>query len=90
MKSFVSFYKPEWAKAYAQYDVAKAHFDDNCRSLYSDLMDRELDAGTRVVMNTDRFVVFHPFASYRPFETWIMPKADQASFSQISILSFSN
>ena len=67
-----------------QYEVAIRYYDDNGRCLYSDLTDRELDAGTRVVMETDRFVVFHPFASHRPFETWLMPKASQASFSQVS------
>jgi UDPglucose--hexose-1-phosphate uridylyltransferase len=67
-----------------QYDVSRAHFDDTGRCLYSDLMTRELEAGTRVIMDTDKFVVFHPFASFRPFETWIMPKADQSSFGQIS------
>ena len=67
-----------------QYEVAISYYDDNGRSLYSDLAARELEAGTRVVMETDRFVVFHPFASHRPFETWLMPKKNQASFSQVS------
>lgn len=66
------------------YEVAAAYHADNGRCLYSDVMDRELEAGTRIIMNAEKFVVFHPFASYRPFETWIMPKAAQASFSQIS------
>jgi UDPglucose--hexose-1-phosphate uridylyltransferase len=67
-----------------QYEVAISYYDDNGRCLYSDLMVRELAAGTRIVMETERFVVFHPFASHRPFETWIMPKANQASFNQAS------
>ncbi|MFC1989813.1 galactose-1-phosphate uridylyltransferase [Chloroflexota bacterium] len=67
-----------------QYEVAISYYDDNGRCLYSDLTDRELGVGTRIVMETERFVVFHPFASHRPFETWIMPKANQASFSQAS------
>lgn len=66
-----------------QHEVAAAYFDDKGCCLYSDLRDRELEAGTRLIMETETFVVFHPFASHRPFETWIMSKANQASFSQI-------
>ena len=36
-------------------------------------------------MDTQRFVVFHPFASRFPFETWIVPKEHQASFGLISM-----
>ncbi len=67
-----------------KYDVAISYYDDNSHCLYADLRDRELEAGTRLITSTDRFVVFHPFASHRPFETWIMPLANQASFSQIA------
>jgi UDPglucose--hexose-1-phosphate uridylyltransferase len=67
-----------------QYEAAISYYDDNGRCLYSDLTARELEAGTRIVLETERFVVFHPFASHRPFETWIMPKANQSSFNQTS------
>jgi UDPglucose--hexose-1-phosphate uridylyltransferase len=67
-----------------QYEVAISYYDDHGLCLYSDFMERELEAGVRIVMETERFVVFHPFASHRPFETWIMPRANQASFNQIS------
>ncbi len=67
------------------YEVATAYYADNGRCLYSDVMERELESGTRIIMNTEKFIVFHPFASYRPFETWIMPKANQAIFNQISL-----
>lgn len=64
-----------------QYEVAINYYDDNGQCLYTDLTSRELDAGTRIVMETERFVVFHPFASHRPFETWIMPRDNQPSFA---------
>lgn len=66
-----------------KYDVAISYYDDNSHCLYADLRDSELEAGTRLITATAKFVVFHPFASHRPFETWIMPLANQASFSQI-------
>jgi UDPglucose--hexose-1-phosphate uridylyltransferase len=73
-----------------QYDVATMYYDDNGSCLYADLNVRELDAGTRIIMATDSFVVFHPFASRRPFETWIMPRGDQASFGQASAEDLQN
>jgi UDPglucose--hexose-1-phosphate uridylyltransferase len=73
-----------------QYDVATMYYDDNGSCLYADLATRELNAGTRIIMATDSFVVFHPFASRRPFETWIMSREGQASFGQTSIEDIQN
>ncbi len=63
-----------------KYEVAIRYYDNTGRCLYSDLVDRELAAGKRVVMETEKFVVFHPFASHHPFETWVVPRIHQASF----------
>jgi UDPglucose--hexose-1-phosphate uridylyltransferase len=67
-----------------QYEMAISYYDDNGHCLYSDLTVHEIQAGTRIIMETEKFAVFHPFASHTPFETWIMPKANQSSFSQAS------
>lgn len=66
-----------------KYEVAIAHYDDTGRCLYCDIAEEERKAKSRVVLETDRFLVFHPFASRVPFETWIMPKRRQASFGQV-------
>jgi UDPglucose--hexose-1-phosphate uridylyltransferase len=67
-----------------RHEIAVQYYDDTGRSLYSDIVNHELKAGERIVMATDRFVVFHPFASHSPFETWILPMTCQASFSNVS------
>lgn len=67
-----------------QYEVAIRYYDNTGRCLHSDLVGHELRIGKRVVMETERFVVFHPFASHQPFETWIVPKAHQACFGNAS------
>jgi UDPglucose--hexose-1-phosphate uridylyltransferase len=64
------------------YEVATAHYDDTGRCLYGDMVEAELEAGVRLVLETADFVVFHPFASHVPFETWIAPKRHQPSFGQ--------
>jgi UDPglucose--hexose-1-phosphate uridylyltransferase len=66
------------------YEVAIRHYDDTGRCLYADLVEAELEAGIRVVQETADFVVFHPFASQVPFETWIAPKRHQPSFGQVA------
>jgi UDPglucose--hexose-1-phosphate uridylyltransferase len=67
-----------------KYEVAISHYDDTGRCLYCDLVEAEVAAQVRIVEETERFVVFHPFASRVPFETWIAPKHHQPSFGQVS------
>ncbi len=67
-----------------KYEVAIGHFDDTGRCLYCDLVEAELKSKSRVILETTRLVVFHPFASRVPFETWVAPKGHQPSFGQIT------
>lgn len=67
-----------------KYEVAIGHYDDTGRCLYGDLADAEVRAGARLVLQSERFVVFHPFASRVPFETWILPRRHQSSFGRAS------
>ena len=66
-------------------EEAARYYDDHGRYVYCDLIQEELRFGDRIVMDTERFVVLHPFASRFPFETWIVPKEHQPSFGLISI-----
>ena len=65
-----------------KHEVARDHYDDTGRCLYSDLVEAEVRAKTRVVLESEHFVAFHPFASRMPFETWIAPKRRRPSFGQ--------
>ena len=66
-----------------RYEIASAYFDDTRRCIYCDLVREEIELRDRVVLETDRFVVFHPFASRFPFETWIAPKRHEPSFGNV-------
>jgi UDPglucose--hexose-1-phosphate uridylyltransferase len=66
-----------------QSEVASRYYDDKGRCLYCDIVERELEAGKRIIMETDSYIVFHPFASHSPFETWIVPKNACASFGNL-------
>ncbi len=67
-----------------KYEVAISHFDDTGRCLYRDLVDEERLAKVRVLFESPSFVVFHPFASRVPFETWIAPKNEEATFGHVT------
>lgn len=63
---------------------ARAHHRRSGANLYRELADAEVAAGRRVVDETEDFVVYCPFASTLPYETWIVPRRDQASFGATS------
>lgn len=66
-----------------RYDVATLHFDERGRNLYSDLLQFELEQRVRVVRESPSFVEIHPYASRRPFETWIVPRSPRASLAGV-------
>ena len=68
-----------------RFEKAAGHFDDEGTCVYCDILREGFNVPTRLVLETDRFAAFHPFASRAPFETWIIPKAHNASFGSISM-----
>ncbi|MDD4179664.1 MAG: galactose-1-phosphate uridylyltransferase [Candidatus Margulisbacteria bacterium] len=65
-------------------EAAMHFFDDNGTCVYCEMVAKELKLKERVVMESDNFVAFEPFASRAPFETWVMPKKHHSSFEIIS------
>jgi UDPglucose--hexose-1-phosphate uridylyltransferase len=43
----------------------------------------ELTDGRRIILNTEHFVTFIPYAALSPFHTWIFPKRHAATFGNI-------
>jgi UDPglucose--hexose-1-phosphate uridylyltransferase len=58
-------------------------FDYRGRCIFCDIIQQEIQAGDRLVMNERNFVAFEPYASRFPFETWILPKRHQSHFEAI-------
>ncbi len=67
----------------AKHVTATEYFDRTGHCLYCVLRDREMAAAERVLATNEHFVAFLPFASHMPFETWIVPRFHQASFTQL-------
>ncbi len=53
------------------------------RCIFCDMIQQELATGSRIVLDLPNFVVFCPFASRFPFETWILPKQHSSHFENI-------
>jgi UDPglucose--hexose-1-phosphate uridylyltransferase len=53
------------------------------RCIFCDIIKEEIMMKKRVVLETVHFLVFSPFASRFPFETWIIPKKHAPDFYQI-------
>jgi UDPglucose--hexose-1-phosphate uridylyltransferase len=63
-------------------------FRDRC--VYCDIMQQEIDTNTRLVLETDHFVVVCPYAPRFPFETWIIPRKHESHFERVDAASIHN
>ncbi len=59
-------------------------FDDMGECLYCYTLKDELAAKERIVLETEYFVAFMPYAALSPFHMWIFPRVHNSCFSQIS------
>ncbi len=66
-------------------EEAMRYYDDHGSCVFCDMIKEELKAKKRIILKTDDFVAFHPFASRAPFETWILPLKHNASFGSIEV-----
>ena len=62
---------------------AKRYYKAKERCIFCDMIRQETKTGTRIVLETDRFVVLAPYAARFPFETWILPKQHHSHFEEI-------
>ena len=53
------------------------------RCLVCDMVAQEIEQGARVVLDTEYFVAFEPYAPRTPFETWIVPKNHESHFEDL-------
>ena len=62
---------------------ARQYYEDKERCLVCDLLQQELEAKTRIVLDSTHLVVLCPFAARFPFELWILPKRHRCDFDTI-------
>ncbi len=59
------------------------YYDDNGGCLMCRMLEEELQSGARVLLNTDHFVSFVPYAALSPFHVWIFPKRHSGSIADL-------
>jgi len=65
-------------------EEAIRHFDDTGECLYCRTLEDELEAGERIVLESEHFVAFMPYAQLSPFHMWIFPRRHYSFFDKIS------
>jgi UDPglucose--hexose-1-phosphate uridylyltransferase len=63
--------------------VATDYFDQTGDCLYCVLLEEELAAGERVIVQNHDYAAIMPYAARVPFETWILPKGHVSSFGSV-------
>jgi UDPglucose--hexose-1-phosphate uridylyltransferase len=71
-------------------DGAKLFYDLKERCVFCDIIRQEAAAGTRLVAETDRFVVLSPYAPRFPFESWILPKRHESHYEESDAATLAN
>jgi len=61
-------------------DEARHHFDEVGKCAFCEMIEQERASGARVILETEHFVAFCPYASVAPFHIWVMPKFHLSSF----------
>jgi len=65
-------------------EEAMRYYDDTGGCVYCDIINQELMMQERLVIQGKKFIIFEPYASRLPYETWLMPVTHAASFSSIN------
>ena len=64
-------------------EQAAEFFDVTGKCIYCRMAEDELAVKERMILETDKFIAFCPYASFMPFVIWLLPKRHAASFADI-------
>lgn len=59
---------------------AREYYRYKERCIFCDIVRQEIQQGERIILENSDFLVIAPFASFSPFESWILPKRHNSSF----------
>jgi UDPglucose--hexose-1-phosphate uridylyltransferase len=62
-------------------DGSRRHFEHKERCIFCDIIRQEVQVGSRVILETARFIALAPYAPRSPFETWILPKKHTSCYA---------
>ncbi|HYB19431.1 MAG TPA: galactose-1-phosphate uridylyltransferase [Thermodesulfobacteriota bacterium] len=64
---------------------ARDYYSYKERCIFCDIVRQEIQQGERVVLENAEFIVVAPFASFSPFEAWILPKRHGSFFEESQV-----
>jgi len=64
----------------AELEAGRAHFEQTGKNAWSDMLERELSDGKRIIAATEQFVLLCPFASRFPGEMCLYPREPSPAF----------
>jgi len=64
---------------------ARDYFRYKERCIFCDIVRQETQQGERVILENAEFIVINPFASFSPFESWILPKRHKSFFEECQV-----
>lgn len=70
-------------QARGRIEQAVNFFDQTGQCIFCRTLEEELRAKERIILETDKFVSFVPYAALSPFAIWIFPRRHMDSFDQI-------
>ena len=65
-------------------ESAKSHYDKTGRYIFSDIVQAEMEEGTRVIAENENAIAFIPFFGRYAFETLIFPKKQHATMETLN------
>ena len=60
-----------------------AHYQEQGECVFCAMTRQESAQGQRIVLETERFTAFCPYASRFPYETWILPRRHESHFEEM-------
>jgi UDPglucose--hexose-1-phosphate uridylyltransferase len=67
---------------------ARGYFGSIRRCAYCDIVQQELCDRKRLITESERFIVFCPYAARFPYETWILPKLHSPRFESLGAAEY--
>jgi UDPglucose--hexose-1-phosphate uridylyltransferase len=64
---------------------ARDYYNHKERCIFCDMIRQEIQQGERVILENPEFIVISPFASFSPFESWILPKRHGSFFEDCQV-----
>jgi len=64
--------------------AAREYHDENGECVYCKMINEEIEAKERIIIENKNFIGIVPYAAFSPFHTWILPKKHKSSFGEIS------